>query len=64
MTHDTIALIVTIVSGFGSVLVYFRRLEKKFDFILIEHEMLILDYAKRLGVEVHSLPTRTGGLRP
>ena len=64
MTPDTIALIGTLTMGFGSILVYFRRMEKKFDFILVEHEMLILDYAERTGRQVHDLPTRTGGLKP
>lgn len=64
MTRDTLALILTLISGFGAILAYFRRMEKKFDFILVEHEMLILDFAKREGKQVHELPTRTGGLRP
>jgi hypothetical protein len=58
-----VAQLITIALGFISLLMYFRRLEKKFDFLLIEHEMLIADYAKRQNMEVADLPTRTGGIR-
>ena len=64
LSHDTVALLVMLGTGFGSLLLYFRRMEKKFDFILIEHETLMLDYANRIGRALVDLPTRTGGVKP
>jgi hypothetical protein len=41
------------------VLVRMDRIAAKF---LVEHEILISDYCKRIGVEVKDLPTRMRGL--
>ncbi len=64
MTIAEAGTILTLVLGFLSILGYFRRIEKKMDFYLIEHEMLMADYAARIGVQLHQLPTRTRGIRP
>lgn len=43
------------------VIVLFRidRLAAKF---LVEHEILIADYCKRIGIEIEDMPTRMKGL--
>jgi hypothetical protein len=64
MSLNTVAILTTLFAGFGSLILMIRRMEKRFDFILIEHETLMLWYAKQLGVKLEDLPTRTGGLRP
>lgn len=34
------------------------RFERLLSWLLVEHEMLIQDYAKRMGMKVSDLPTR------
>ena len=36
-----------------------RGMEKKFDLFLVEHEMLMSDYAKQRNMSVSDLPTRS-----
>ena len=64
MTIFQIGLIAEIATGFFGVLAYIRLMEKKLDFYLIEHEMLMRDYAVRMNIPMRELPTRTGGLKP
>jgi hypothetical protein len=54
----SIGNIITIFVVFGAL---FRmdRLAAKF---LVEHEILIADYCKRVGIEVEDMPTRMKGL--
>lgn len=55
-----IGMIFTVLTGFGSVISYFRRLERKFDVLLVEHEMLMGDLAIRMDKRLSDFPTRTG----
>lgn len=40
------------------VVVWLARIERKLNYFLVEHEMLIADFAERRGVEPKDLPTR------
>lgn len=40
-----------------------RRVERKFDRLMVEHEMLVVDYCDRKGIKLGDLPTRTSGVR-
>ena len=53
----------------GAVLFYLRRIFKALqrtnrilDKFMIEHEILIMDYCKRMEIDVKDLPTRLKGL--
>lgn len=48
----------SIPAAFG-VMVFLLRMDRRLQTFLIEHEMLIGDYAKRNGVKVEHLPTRS-----
>ena len=39
-----------------------RRMERLVEKFLIEHEILIADYCKRMGIDASELPTRIKGL--
>ena len=67
MNEGHILIAAAVTSGFiavlgflGRVLATMRHLERKFDFVMIEHEMLILDLAERKGIPIDRLPTRSG----
>jgi hypothetical protein len=56
---------ITIAIGAGNftlllgVLVFLNRMDRRITVWMIEHEMLISDYAERKGLRIDDLPTRT-----
>jgi hypothetical protein len=49
----------------GVAVIWFRkerRMEHLIEKFLIEHELMVIDYCKRLGISVEDLPTRMKGL--
>ena len=46
------------------ILGFIRRVEKKVDYVSVEHEMLMIEYAQKHNIVLSDLPTRTGGLHP
>ena len=71
MNEGHILIAISVVTGFIAVLGFLRRvittlrhMERKLDFWAIEHEMLVSWYCKQNNIEIKSLPTRSGGLRP
>lgn len=38
---------------------FLHRIEKKFNLLMVEHEILVQDYCDRNGKSVHDLPTRS-----
>jgi hypothetical protein len=51
------------VLGFISIIGYLRRIERKYDRLLVEHEMLIFWMCETKGIHVSTLPTRSGGIK-
>lgn len=47
------------VPGVAAVLFFLARLQRRLDVYLVEHEMLMGDYARRNNMELHELPTRS-----
>lgn len=43
----------------GAVIVYLFRIDRKLGVFLVEHEILMGDYAKRNNIKLHELPTRS-----
>lgn len=43
---------------FGAIVGYAWRLEKIITRFLVEHEILVRDYCKRVGIKINDLPTR------
>ena len=60
ITIGQVLTICSVVGGFGSILAYFRRMERRLDFFLVEHEMLMSDLAIRMGKRLTDFPTRSG----
>jgi len=58
----TIVLACGVMGFLWRILVSVRETNSIMEKFLIEHEILILDYCKRLGIEVKDLPTRMKGL--
>jgi len=53
------SIIVGSAPGVAAVLVFLMRLQRKLDVYLVEHEMLMSEYAKNKGIEIEDLPTRS-----
>lgn len=51
------------IPGAGAVIVFIWKAMRKMDIFMVEHEMLIIDYADRKGIKVTDLPTRSGRFR-
>lgn len=51
------------IPGVLAILVMLNRFDRRMRVFMIEHEMLMHDYAKSNGVELKNLPTRSRGVR-
>jgi len=59
LTIGQLAVLIATVSGpLLAILLWLMRIERKMNNWMIEHEMMVIDYAKRQGIEVKDLPTR------
>jgi len=50
--------VLTVVSVVGAVVIGVFRVNRLLNWFLVEHEMLIKDYADRTNIKVADLPTR------
>lgn len=51
------------IPGASIIIVFIWRVMRKLDIFMVEHEMLIIDYAKSRNMKVSDLPTRSGRFR-
>ena len=70
MTEGHIYILISILAGFATILGFLlkimlviRKVEKKLDYLIVEHELLVMDYCERKGIPLTALPTRTGGFK-
>jgi len=56
-------IIVGSIPAVAAVGFFLHRIERRFNFLMIEHEILVKDYCDRNNIEVHDLPTRVRGIR-
>ena len=53
-----IVAVATIATPLFGILLYLVRLDRRLSMWLVEHEMIVSDYAERKGIPVSELPTR------
>lgn len=53
-------IIVGSIPGIIAILIFMSRIDRKLAIFMIEHEMLMNEYAESKGIKVKDLPTRTG----
>jgi len=51
------------IPGVLAVLVFLNKFDRRLRVFMIEHEMLMAQYAKELGIDLGNLPTRSKGVR-
>jgi hypothetical protein len=51
--------LIGIASPLIGVVIWLARIERKLNLFMIEHEMLVGDFAARQGVKISDLPTRS-----
>lgn len=61
ITLGDMAVMIAAGSPLIGILLWMARIERKLNYFLVEHEMLVGDYAERKGVKPSDLPTRSKG---
>jgi len=64
MNWTEIANIITgSIPGVLAIGIFLYRIERRFNLLMVEHEILIKEHCDRAGIRPHELPTRIRGIR-
>jgi hypothetical protein len=53
------SIIIGSAPGVGTVIFFLLRVYRKLDVFLVEHEILMSEYARNHGIKIEDLPTRS-----